>query len=132
MHSVCGKRHLETLITHWLTHANLQFEAASMPECVLAEHNYGTGEGLKFRHPGQFVGELTVHRESVSRLWTGSAEAREEILEALCGGRNKASNLPSETAVEAESMQPEFAVISSIVDEDFTEYAVQQAFGHPD
>lgn len=132
MHSVCGKRHLETLITHWLTYANLQFEAARMPGFVLAEHYCGPGEDFNLRHPGQFVGELTVHRESASRLWTGSAEAREEIFEALCGGRDKSSNLPWETPLEVESMQPEFAVASSIAHENFTDYAVQQAYGDSD
>ncbi len=128
MHSACGKRHLELLITHWLTYANLHFEAATIPELILAEHEYGPGQYLHLPHPGQLVGELSVHRDSLSRLWTGSAEAREEIFEALCGGRDKVSNLPSETALEVESAQPEFAVTSSIAHETFTDYTVQPAY----
>jgi hypothetical protein len=32
---------------------------------------------------GRLVGELAVHRESISRVWSGSAEALESILDAL-------------------------------------------------
>lgn len=132
MRRVCGRRHLEMLITHWLTYANLHFEAASTPELVLAEHEDAPGQDSKLPHPGQLVGELSVHRDSLSRLWTGSAETREEIFDALFGGRDKSSNLPWEAPVEVESMQPEFAVTSLIAHECFTEYAVQQAYGNSD
>lgn len=96
MHSVCGKRHLELLITHWLTYANLRFEAARMPESVLANHEYGPGEGMNLPHPGQLVGELTVYREPISRTWTGSAEARESIFQALSAD----GEAPQPTAIE--------------------------------
>jgi hypothetical protein len=86
MHSVCGKQHLETLITYWLVYANLQFQMTQNPEFALADHENVPGSERDLPYPGQLVGELAVHRESLSRLWTGSAEARESIFDALISG----------------------------------------------
>lgn len=111
MHSLCGNRHLELLITHWLTYANLRFQAVKMPECVLADHEYRPGEGMNLPHPGQLVGELAIHREPVSRLWTGSPEAREGIFRALSGACEAQVLVGWKASVEVESMPMAFEVV---------------------
>jgi hypothetical protein len=123
MHSVCGKQHLELLITHWLTYANLQFDAATMPESALADHGYGPGEGFNLPHPGQLVGELAVHRESVSRLWTGSAEARDSIFQAL-SVVGEAQPAALETPAGVEFVAAEFVVAPAGRTVRLGEYAV--------
>lgn len=110
MHSVCSPRHLELLITHWLTYANLRFEAASMTESVLADHGYWPGEGINLPHPGQLVGELTVYREHSSGHWMGSAEARESIFEALRTAREAQVGSALQNSAEEKPVPPEFAV----------------------
>jgi hypothetical protein len=86
MRCVCSWRHLEFLVTHWLTYANLQFQKARNLRFAFAHHEDVPGEQAVLPPPGELVGELTVHRESLSRLWTGSPEARESIFDALNGG----------------------------------------------
>jgi hypothetical protein len=107
MHSVCGKRHLEMLLTHWLTYGNFNSQSARIPEVTLADHVAVPGNELTLPLPGQLVGELAVHRESLSRLWTGSPEARESIFEALTGGLGVSQTAHLEASAEpAEPPQP--------------------------
>ena len=85
MLSVCGRQHLKALLTHWLTKANLELRAdldRTVP--ITSESPREVDQGLL--SVGRLVGELTVHRESVSRVWTGSPETLECILNALIGG----------------------------------------------
>ena len=110
MHSVCGKRHLELLVTHWLTYADLRIEGATTPESSLADHEYGPGEGINLPYPGQLVGELAVHREPVSRCWTGSAESLENIFEALAAAAEALQVPPQEVPAEVEFTVAEFVV----------------------
>lgn len=109
MHSVCGKRHLKLLIAHWLMCANLQFQIASHVELALADHEDVPGDVIDLPLPGQLVGELAVHRESLSRLWTGSPEARESIfgalLDGLPGRESPRLETPGETT-EAVCLEP--------------------------
>src|SRR5262249_8824452 len=73
--SVCGEEHLKTLLTHWLTHANLRLLATGSSISAVGGQD-GYSERDTARLPvGRLVGELAVHRESLSRVWTGSAEA---------------------------------------------------------
>lgn len=85
MRGVCGKKHLKTLLTHWLTHANLQLVGSGASPWPTALDTSETGSNYAFS-VGRVVGELAVHRESLSRVWTGSPEAMECILNALIGG----------------------------------------------
>lgn len=86
LQSVCGKEHLKTLLTHWLTHANLQFLAAGASHWRFADDPIKSACDSVSVSGGKLVGELAVHRESLSRVWTGSPEALECILTALIGG----------------------------------------------
>ncbi len=81
--SVCCGQHLKTLLTYWLTQASLRLPPAhrlSPPrgsDWNLTDVNLGPGS------VGRLVGELAVHRESFSRVWSGSPAALECILDAL-------------------------------------------------
>jgi len=84
MLSVCGRQHLKTLITHWLTKASLELTAGRdrvVPLTSESQVNAELGPPLV----GRFVGELSVHREALSRSWSGSQETLECILSALVG-----------------------------------------------
>jgi hypothetical protein len=94
MRAVCGKEHLKTLLTHWLNHANLQLVATGAtpwPPVLDASLRLSSYSACSI---GKVVGELAVQRESVSRVWTGSPEARECILNALIGGTESHSRGP--------------------------------------
>jgi GAF domain-containing protein len=82
MQSVCGEQHLKTLLAHWLTHANLRLMASVQPETRPPEHSAPL-ESDSMRSIGKLVGELAVHRESLSRVWTGSPQALDCILNEL-------------------------------------------------
>lgn len=123
MHSVCSQRHLELLITHWLTYANLQFDRARIPEFVLASHGYRPGDAFNLPPPGQLVGELSVHRESATRLWTGSAQAREGIFEALSLSCERPCARALGTPAE-EFVQEDFCTVPAGDRQRFSEYAV--------
>ena len=126
MHSVCGKRHLERLITHWLTYADLQFDAAKSPGFVLADHECRPGDGFDLPHPGQLVGELFVHREPGSLRWTGSAEARDGILEALGIAGEQRFTLLLGTPATVDSVQEDFRAVPNAVSQLVNEYAGSQ------
>ena len=85
MRSVCGQEHLKVLLTHWLTHANLRVLAAAPPPWPENEES-GPGESVPVSPVGKVMGELAVHRESLSRVWTGSPQALECIVNALVHG----------------------------------------------
>jgi hypothetical protein len=94
MRAVCGKEHLKTLLTHWLNHANLQLVATGAtpwPPVLDASLRLSSYSACSI---GKVGGELAVQRESVSRVWTGSPEARECILNALIGGTESHSRGP--------------------------------------
>ena len=91
--SVCCRQHLKTLIAHWLTEASLRLPPAHRLPLPI-----GSDPALDRCRPstspisvGRLVGELAVHREAFSRVWSGSPAALECILDALVtiGGENK-------------------------------------------
>lgn len=87
--SVCCREHLKILVAHWLTQANLRLtDFRTLPlsmDSPIADIDLGPDS------VGRLVGELAVHRESFSRVWSGSPEALESILDALItiGAENK-------------------------------------------
>jgi hypothetical protein len=97
MKSVCCRQHLKTLIAHWLSQANLRLPPAQYPHPPLPTGSDPTlGDfDLGPNAVGRLVGELAVHRESFSRVWSGSAAALECILDALItiGAENKPHTL---------------------------------------
>lgn len=86
MRGVCGKEHLKTLLTHWVNHANLQLIATGATPWPIALDRSPTWPQDCAFPVGRVVGELAVERESPSRVWTGSPESMECILDALIGG----------------------------------------------
>lgn len=95
MQSVCCGQHLKTLISYWLTQASLRLPPAQrLPrprtgDPTLVDIDFGA------RSVACVLGELAVHRESFSRVWSGSPAALECILDALVpiGVENKAHRL---------------------------------------
>jgi hypothetical protein len=111
MQSVCGKHHLKTLLTHWLTHANLQFLACGTPHLAVASDNRPIEAETGFSSVGKLVGELSVHRESLSTVWSGSPEALECILNALIGGMRTPPHFAEfPVAIFATEPPPEYAL----------------------
>jgi hypothetical protein len=91
MKSVCCRQHLKTLIAHWLTQANLRLPPTHIPALPIGSDPSLSDIDLGPDSVGRMVGELAVHRESFSRVWSGSPAALECILDALItiGAENK-------------------------------------------
>lgn len=81
--SVCCRQHLKALIAHWLTQASLRLPPAHNPPLPIGSDPALDDFDLGPHAIGCLVGELAVHRESFSRVWSGSAAALECILDAL-------------------------------------------------
>jgi hypothetical protein len=81
--SVCCRQHLKTLVAHWLSQANLRFPPAERPPLPMTSDPTATDVDLGPQSVGRLVGELAIHRESFSRVWSGSPAALECILDAL-------------------------------------------------
>ena len=82
--SACCRAHLKTLIAHWLEQASLRLIplADTLPMPITSDSAY-TDVDLTSHSVGRLLGELSVHRESFSRVWTGSPASLECILDAL-------------------------------------------------
>jgi hypothetical protein len=91
MQSVCCRQHLRALIAHWLTLASLRLPPAGYPPLAMGSDPSVNDVDLAPQPVGRLVGELAVHRESFSRVWSGSPAALEYILDALItiGAENK-------------------------------------------
>ncbi|MGA2335826.1 MAG: hypothetical protein WA383_02400 [Terriglobales bacterium] len=95
MKSVCCRQHLRALIAHWLTRASLPLPPAHHPPLPIGSDPTLADFDLGRHAVGRLIGELAVHRESFSRVWSGSAAALECILDALItiGDENKNHSL---------------------------------------
>ncbi|MGA9506747.1 MAG: hypothetical protein WBV31_20065 [Terriglobales bacterium] len=91
MKSVCCRQHLKTLISHWLDQASLRLPPGYNPPLPISSDPTLTDVDLGPNGVGLLVGELAVHRQSFSRVWSGSPETLECILDALLtvGAENK-------------------------------------------
>jgi hypothetical protein len=91
MQSVCCRQHLKTLIAHWLTQASLRLPPAHNPPLPISSDPTLSDVDFGRNSVGRLVGELAVHRESFSHVWSGSPAALECILDALItiGAENK-------------------------------------------
>src|SRR5271170_6200801 len=91
MKSVCCRQHLKTLIAHWLTQASLRLPTAHNPPLPIGSDATRSDVDLGSDAVGRLVGELAVHRESFSRVWSGSPASLECIFDALItiGAENK-------------------------------------------
>jgi hypothetical protein len=83
MRSVFCRQHLKPLIGRSLNQASLRLPPSHDPPLPigsdpnLADVHLGSGS------VGRLLDELAVHRESFSRVWSGSAAALEYIVDAL-------------------------------------------------
>ncbi len=100
MQSVCNRRHLKTLITHWLTQANLDYSSEAGSCLPLCDADPAQAETGPTYGVGGLVGELAVYRESLSHVWNGSPETLECILTALIGGLASKTPPPTRPPVE--------------------------------
>ncbi len=101
MQSVCCRQHLKTLIEYWLTQASLRLPPAyrlprpkpSDPTRIDIDMDIDidVDDDFRPRSVSRVVGELAVHRESFSRVWSGSPASLECIFDALVpiGAENK-------------------------------------------
>jgi hypothetical protein len=78
--SVCGRAHLKVVVNHWLTRAS---ERLPQTEIHAAAKQPSPEIDLESETVDNLVGELAVHRDSFSRVWSGSPGALECILDAL-------------------------------------------------
>jgi hypothetical protein len=111
LQSVCGEEHLRTLLTHWLAYANLQFLATgSSPWAAGGSVREAEADAAALPF-GEVVGELAVQRESFSRVWTGSPEALECIVNALIDGMGTRTRVPAfPWPDQATAPPPEYAL----------------------
>jgi hypothetical protein len=95
MKSVCSREHLKALIAHWLTQASLRLPPSHYAPMAISSDPSLTDIDLGPEAVGRLVGELAVHRESFSRVWSGSPAALEYILDALIaiGAENRSHAL---------------------------------------
>ncbi|MGB0045240.1 MAG: hypothetical protein WBP91_18845 [Terriglobales bacterium] len=70
--SVCCREHLKALIAHWLSQANLRLPPARYPAMPMGSDPNLADLDLGSHGVGRLVGELAIHRESFSRVWSGS------------------------------------------------------------
>jgi hypothetical protein len=91
MKSVCCSEHLQVLIGHWLNQASLPLPPARNPPLPMGSNPILGDVDLGPTRLAALVGELCVHRESFSRVRSGSPEALECILDTLLtlGAENK-------------------------------------------
>jgi hypothetical protein len=83
MPSVCCRLHLKTLSGHWLNQAGLRLPPTYDPPMPIGSDPNLADVDLGPDAVGRRLGELAVHRESFSRVWSGSAAALEYIVDAL-------------------------------------------------
>jgi hypothetical protein len=83
MRSVCCRPHLKALIAHWLTQASLRLPPVCDPPMPIGSDPSLSDTDLGPDAVGRLVGELAVHRESFSRVWSGSAASLEYIVDTL-------------------------------------------------
>lgn len=83
MKSICCRQHLKTIIAHWLMQASLRLPPQFTPPLPIGSDMSVVDADLSPDSVGRLVGELSVHRESFSRVWSGSPAALEYILDAL-------------------------------------------------
>jgi hypothetical protein len=83
LRSVCCRQHLKTLIGHWLNQASLRLPPRHDPPLPSGSDPNLADVHLGPDAVGRLLGELAVHRESFSRVWSGSAAALECMVDAL-------------------------------------------------
>jgi len=112
MHGVCCTEHLRVLLAHWLNYANLRFPAS--PSYRRPSFQQAGMMGSPSNLGTALIGELAIHRESLSRTWSGSAQTLQSILEALSTGLG--SELTEGPSPEAALATAELSALDQTID----------------
>jgi hypothetical protein len=82
--SACCRQHLRLLVAHWLEQASLRLAPQALRRPIPISTDPSRRDlDLEHLANGCLLGELSVHRETFSRGWSGSPAALECILDAL-------------------------------------------------
>ncbi|MGA9642734.1 MAG: hypothetical protein WBQ72_15165 [Terriglobales bacterium] len=114
--SACCREHLKTLIAHWLEEASLRLRpetVVSSPPAVPPQAEPAAER--KPQYLGRLLGELSVFRESFSRVWLGSPETLECIVEALIpfAPHNEADGMDAELVSAAQQSTHQLTLIKA-------------------
>lgn len=86
VHAACGAAHVQQMVVHWMTTGSLEYPMARVPESSDMRRK-GRSTAPPAAEPdircAEVVGELAVHRESLSRVLRENPESLIGILEAL-------------------------------------------------
>jgi len=81
--SACGREHLKILIGFWLDQASLGLVPRAGEFMPITSNTGPDNAELGPDAYGKLIGELSVFRETFSRVWTGSPATLEAIVDAL-------------------------------------------------
>lgn len=105
--SACCRQHLKMLIKHWLEQASLRLLPEADPRSIpIGDDRAPKDFGLDQPSAGRLVGELSVHRESFSRSWTGSLAALEYILDGLVPATDQSKSDPNPCVMDFPLFDP--------------------------
>jgi hypothetical protein len=91
--SACCRDHLKLLIVHWLEEASLRLLPYALNSAPpIAGSPSRRDLDLDQNSNGYLLGELSIHRETFSHVWTGSPAALDCILDALIPSAERNSN----------------------------------------
>ena len=83
--AVCCAEHAQELVAHWMGTGSLNYPFAKLPgEKEWRDVDARTGEADTRK--GTVIGELAIHRESLSRLLEENPQALSSMLDALMSG----------------------------------------------
>jgi hypothetical protein len=106
--SVCCEDHVRELVVHWMITGELDFPLARLPQVArheLPRHSPAPVVSREASHAA-LLGELAVHRESLTRVLRTSPQTLSAVLEALISALRDSSTghypPPSETRHEFE------------------------------
>jgi hypothetical protein len=88
--AACSAAHVQQMVVHWMAVGSLEYPMARVPPDRARWTRQRRGRGsVKVAEPdlngSRVVGELAVHRESLSRVLRENPESLVAILEALVG-----------------------------------------------
>lgn len=86
LHSACGATHVQELVIHWMITGSLEYPFArtsGSDRCAWSEPFTEAAHPDIDTSAAQQIGELSVHRESISRVLADSPHSLTTILDAL-------------------------------------------------
>jgi hypothetical protein len=107
VYPACGASHVQQLVVHWMAMGSLAHpfaRAGAVPRPVRRRNAGADAPELAIRG-AKIIGELPVHRESLSRILVESPESLASILEALISALSGDRRpVPAEESEEQERM----------------------------